>query len=328
MFSRGVFIFLSAICFIHCKQREAPSEFSKEKLLRQLDQAIEDQPFNDSLYFLRGNYYYTKSDFKAAQSDLVYAIKLDSLIPEYYHLLADAYLDGGNSFDGLNTMMRAVIQFPTRIPTLLKLCEFQNILKQYDHSLETITMILKQDPTNAQGYLMAGINLRDMKDTANAIKNITTATKYDDHLTDAWIILGQLTQHRDYRLAGTYFKNALLLDSNDLNTLHAYAMYVQSTESSSALHLYQKIIDLDPSYSDAYLNMGILYFRMDSFSRALDHFNILCRQEPTESKYYYYRGTVKEAINDNEGAKSDFEQAIKLNRAFHEAKSALSHLKK
>lgn len=293
-----------------------------------MDLAIEEQPFNDSLYYLRGNYYYQKSDYKAAQSDLAYAIKLDSLIPEYYHLLADAYIDGGNSYEGLQIMGHAAHQFPDRIPTLLKLCEFQNILKQYDHSLETVMNILKQDPTNAQAYLMAGVNLRDMKDTANAIKNMLTATKYDDHLTDAWIILGQLTQSRDNTLAATYYKNALLVDSNDLNTLYAYAMYLTSTGATSALHIYQKIIDIDPSYSDAYLNMGILYFKMDSFSRALEHFNILCRQEPTESRYYYYRGTVKEAIHDNDGAKSDFEQALKLNPEFNEAKAALSQLNK
>ncbi|MEO5581095.1 MAG: tetratricopeptide repeat protein [Saprospiraceae bacterium] len=303
------------------------TEFGKDILTRQLDQAILDHPFVDSLYYLRATNSYQKGDFKSAQADLVYAIKLDSLSPDYYHLLADAYLDNNDSYQGLSTMYRAAKQFPDRIPTLLKLSEFQNILKQNDQSLETINSILKVDPINANAYLMAGINLRDLKDTVNAIKNLLKATRYDDQLVDSWIILGQLTRKSDFNIANAYFENAMRIDSEGINTLHNYAEFLQDTLPLSAIRLYKKIIDIDHKYQDAYLNAGILYFKLDSFSQALSHFNILTQLEPAEPKFYYYRGTIKEAMADKKGARLDFEQALHLKPDFTEASKAMKSLK-
>jgi tetratricopeptide (TPR) repeat protein len=327
MLSKHFILFFLFFCFIHCRDQTGINEFAKDKLVRQLDQAILDHPFEDSLYYLRATYYYQKGDFKTAQADLKYAIKLDSLAPDYYHLLADAYIDNNDSYEGLSTMEQAAKQFPNRILTLLKLSEFQNILKQNDHSLETITSILQLDPANANAYLMAGINLRDLKDTVNAIKNLVKATGYDDQLVDAWIILGQLTRQSHFNIGKAYFENALRIDSDDINTLHSYAEFLQDTLPLAAIHLYQKIINLDHTYQNAYLNAGILYFKLDSFPQALTHFNILTQLEPAEPKFYYYRGTVKEAMADKNGARQDFEQALKLKPDFVEAVKAIKSLK-
>ncbi|MEP7321474.1 MAG: hypothetical protein ABI761_06125 [Saprospiraceae bacterium] len=327
MISKHLILIFYFFCFIHCRNKPTINQFGKDKLARQLDQAILDHPFEDSLYYLRATYSYQNGDFKSAQTDLMYAIKLDSLSPGYYHLLADAYIDNNDSFQGLSTMEQAAKQFPDRIPTLLKLSEFQNILKQYDQSLETITSVLKLDPVNANAYLMAGVNLRDLKDTVNAIKNLVKATGYDDHLVDAWIILGQLTSKNNFKIAKAYFENAIRNDPDDINTLHSYAEFLQDSLPLFAISQYQKIISIDHKYEDAYLNAGILYFRLDSFSQALNHFNILTQLEPAEAKFYYYRGTVKEAMADKNGARLDFEQALHLKPDFTEAVKALKSLK-
>ena len=94
-------------------------------------------PENPDLYIARGKVYYDQGDYDLAIDDFNAAISLDSTKAEYYHLLADGYLDNNQSRDALEVMNKVVEKQPERIPSLLKLSEFQLILKQYGELLYT-----------------------------------------------------------------------------------------------------------------------------------------------------------------------------------------------
>lgn len=310
---------------IQCRSgREEKPETSGHPGLNTLHEDILAHPFEDSLYFLRGTYYYQQANFEDAVRDLEYAISLDSLQPAYHHLLADALLDGNRSYEALETLKKAVALFPQRIPTLLKLSEFQYILKQYEASLRTCQLIRNQDPANAEAWFMAGLNYRDLMDSAQAISSLQRATTLDDLHTDAWIILGKLLQSGDKDQALRAFENAVLADSTSLQALHSLAGYWQDQgQLVRALDIYHALIQLDPSYTAAFIQAGLIYFQQDSFSKAYEYFDIGCRQEPANANVYFYRGTSREALGDPEGARSDFRQALKLDPSNKEAGRAL-----
>lgn len=314
-------------CFVTCK-----SDLQKEKkpiapALQYLNEAIAAHPFEDSLYYHRGRYAYDQQDYPAALRDLQYAIQLDSLVAPYYHVLADVQMDSGLSYDGLATMIRAATLFPSRIPTLLKLSECLHILKQYDRSLVTTHKVIQLDPVLGEGYFMAALNYRDLKDSAKAIAYLKKATTYDDQMIDGWILLGQLIQPHNSSEAKDYFENAIRLDSTNINTLHSYAEFLQLDDVSKAIRVYHRIMAIDPRYTPSYLNAGVLYFSLDSFQSALDQFTILCSLEPTRAKNYYYRGTTKEALGDLTGARSDYKQGLLLDPSSLELLRAQSSIK-
>jgi tetratricopeptide (TPR) repeat protein len=293
-----------------------------------LTQAIDEHPFEDSLYYLRARYYYDQQVYKPAILDLQYAIKLDSLQPDYYHLLADAYLDDQQSYEALTMLNHASQLFPLRILTLLKLCEFQYILKQYTPSLKTTQKIQAIDPLNAESFFMAGLNYRELKDTLNALAALRFATTLDDRHIDAWIVSGQLVQASNPEEALVYYENALKADTTNIAALHSLAGFYQDRgEYEKALGLYRKIIELDPTYPEAFVHSGMIYFNMDSFAQALNSFDILCRLEATHPDYPYYRGNAYEALGNMEAAKSDYQQALRLDPDHKGAKEALSKLK-
>ncbi len=320
--------FLLTFFFIQCRSvhRDQKENIGHPELTA-LDEDILANPFEDSLYFLRGAYYYQQENYEDATRDLEYAISLDSLEPAYHHLLADALLDGNRSYDALLTLKKAVALFPQRIPTLLKLCEFQHILKQYEASLQSCQLIRNQDPTNAEAWFMAGLNYRELKDTVQAISSLQRATTLDDRHTDAWIIQGKLLQSRHQEQALKAFENALLADSTNLQALHSLAGYWQDLgQLQRALDIYHTIIQLDPSYTGALIQAGLIYFQQDSFLKAHEYFDIGCRQEPANATLYYYRGTSREALGDPEGARSDYRQALQLDPDHKEARKALDQL--
>lgn len=317
--------FLLTFFLIQCRSGSVDKpENSAHPELTALHEDILAHPFEDSLYFLRGVYYYQQEKYEDAIRDLEYAISLDSLKPPYHHLLADALLDGNRSYEALQILKKAVALFPQRIPTLLKLSEFQHILKQYEASLQTCQLIRNLDPANAEAWFMAGLNYRDLTDSAQAISSLQRATTLDDRHTDAWIILGKLLQSRDKDQALKAFENAVLADSTSLQALHSLAGYWQDLgQVDRALDIYHAIIQIDPAYTAAFIQAGLIYFQQDSFSKAYEYFDIGCRQEPANATVYFYRGTSREALGDPEGARSDYRQALKLDPGYKEAGRAL-----
>lgn len=323
---RKILWFLCFVIFISCKNEPEFNPIIDPGLI-EITEKIARNPADDSFYFLRAKRNYDLAHFEEAITDLQFAIKIDSLNPPYYHLLADALLDNNQSFEALNMMKEAVRVFPGRIQTLLKLAEYQNILKQYDESIKTTLQVLAIDPLHAEGYLMIGLNYRDLKDTANAILSLQRATTYDDKMADAWLLLAQLNKFKDVVYAKRCLTIAYDIDTNSIQSLHAMADFYQDQDPLKAISCYEKIISMDPSYMEAIINAGIVYFSIDSFSKALDHFTIACQREPSNALFYYRRGTVKEAINNLEGAKTDYQIAIRLDPENKDYIQALTQLK-
>jgi len=164
-----------------------------------LSVAIAENPNDPSLYAKRADMFYQNEGYDEAINDLQTALNIDSTNVDYLHLLADVYLDYYQSYPAINTMMKAATLYPTRIPTLLKLAEFQLILKQYDRSITTINEVLKLEQLNAEAYFMLGLNFKEQGDIDRAMGSFQTAVENNPDLVDAWINLGQLhAENRHY----------------------------------------------------------------------------------------------------------------------------------
>ena len=110
---------------------ETPQTFIGHPTIDKLTQQISETPNSAALYAARAGAWYENENYDEGIADLEKAIELDSTKAEYYHVLADMYMDYYKSRLALNTMKRAGETFPQRIPTLLKLSEFQLILERH-----------------------------------------------------------------------------------------------------------------------------------------------------------------------------------------------------
>lgn len=316
------------------KEKDTPvsQEFQGDPEIAQLSEALGKSPNNDTLLYLRAVAYYKLDAFDEALADLEKAMKSDSMQPAYYHLLADVLLDYARPNDSrraIEVLKLATQRFPDRIPTLLKLSEFQLIVKKHGDALATLDKILQRDPQNAEAFYMAGRVALDKGDTTNAVASLQKSVKINVDNADAWFFLGRIYSNRLSPVAVQYFDNALRVDSTYLAAQEfKAAFYKRSGQFDKAFEIYRDLLLRDPDYAEAYFDMGVMYLEQDSFSKAYDNFNIATKVDPIFVKAYYYRGISSEKMGNLDAALADYKQASGMSPEYEEARTAKERLEK
>lgn len=303
---------------------------AQDPALNQINALLATSPDNDSLLFLRSTVYYRLEGYDEALRDIGRAMQIDSLQPQYYHLMADILIDYARPNDSkraIDVMLQAAYLFPGRIPTLLKLSELQLIVRQHSDALATLDKILQRDPQNAEAFFMAGRVALDMGDTTRAITSFRKSVQIDTDNADAWRFLGRIYLQRNNPQAIQCFDNALRVDSTDLEAREFKAVYYKIRgDFDNAFAIYRDIIVRNPDYSNAYFDMGMIYLELDSLQKAYDHFGFAVKTDPLFVKAYYYRGHAAELQGNLEAALADYRQANRMSPNYPEPKAALERL--
>ncbi|MEM8527757.1 MAG: tetratricopeptide repeat protein [Bacteroidota bacterium] len=329
IFIFSVFLGVSIVaCQTENKEESQNTTLTSYPEINEISQEITTNPNNANLYAQRGAMYYEIEGYDNAITDLKNAINIDNSQPDYYHLLADIYLDYFRSRLALETMKVAAERFPDNTLTLLKLSEFQMILTKNQESLKTIDKILKKDPRNSEAYFMMGMNFKDLGDTIRAINSFQEAVDYNSGMVDAWLQLGNLYTEIDDPLALRYYDNAIRVAPENIETHHAKAYYLANTSDDleGALDIYKTINMLDPQYEEAYYNAGLLYLDLEKPKEAHQQFDLAIKFSPTHIRAYYYRGLSSEFMGNIEAAKKDYRQALKMAPDYEAAREQLEAL--
>jgi len=294
----------------------------------QLTEAIRASPKDPELYYRRAEIFYNDSAYDQAIADLARVMKLDSANLKAHHLLADVYMDHYQSALALTTMERAAALYPDSIKTKLKLSEFQLILKQYNAAMNTLADIMKIHPGDPEALFMLGMVYRDQGKTDQAISAFQSAVERNPDMAEAWVILGDLMDRTHNPLAIQYFDNAIRVAPNNVAAWHAKAYFLQNNDKiPEALEIYRHIHTLDSHYPEAYLNAAILLIYQDSLDAAMKELNILEQIDPTNAATWFYKGKVHQMRGEKDQAKASFEQALRLDDTYDQARDALQELK-
>lgn len=331
---RYLFIFVFGIIgLLACKESNSATDkiaditSTGDIVLDQINDVLREQPNNPVVYMDRAKRYSEMEAYDEAIVDLKKAIKLDSLNPKPYHLLSNVYMDYYQSRMAIRTIRGLLDIYPDRVPTLLKLSEFQLILKQYDEALITIDKIAKLDRQNGEAAFMLGMIMKEKGDIRSATNAFRKATEFDSQITDAWIMLGEIFESQKKPLAKTYYENAIKTDTNSISAIHSLAYYLQNNgDMVKAIDLYKSIVLKDKSYEPAYLNIGILLLEQHKYNEALVNFNILTTVNPKSYLAYYFKGVSYEAMKDIKSAKDNYQNALNFKPDYIDAKEALGRL--
>jgi tetratricopeptide (TPR) repeat protein len=325
-----IFTFLAMGLIMACSEAENKSSNITEApsdVMSALNDAVKSSRGGTAELLSRARYLFEQSNFDEAVADLFLVLQKDTTHLQAHHLLADVYMETYQSQLALRTMERAANLYPDSIGSLLKLAEFQLILKQYDQSKQMIGKVMALDAQNADGLFLLGLNFKELGETEKAIAAFQSAVEIDPDLTDAWLILGNYMEEINSSLAGQYYDNAVRVSPNNIAALHSKAYYLQNQERiDEAIEIYQQIIEVDSTYADAYLNMGILYILQERVPFALDQFNSLIDVDSTNELAHFYVGRSWELVGDIEKAKEAYQNAIKWSPSMKRAQEALNAL--
>jgi len=89
--------------------------------------------------------------------------------------------------------------------------------------------------------------------------------------------------------------------------------YMESGEAEKAIEQYNKALDIDSEYAEAYNNRGVAYLRMEKYEEALDDFNQAIRLNPTYLNAFHSRGALFNKLRMFDLALADYNKAIELN---------------
>jgi tetratricopeptide (TPR) repeat protein len=325
----NIIFYLILLVLTACDQAVTTSDSTNHNIpeITLLDREILKNPAIPYYYMERGALYYQYEAYDKAILDFQNVIRLDSSISLAWHRLADTYLDYYKSGLALETMERAAIVFPGAIPTLLKLSEFQLILKRHQDGLSTLQKIFSIDPSQADAYFMKGMILKELGDTTQAITAFQNATSENPDLADAWINISHLLINKNPQEAVKYLETAALIQPENKHILFAKANFLASQNlPEEAVIAYRNLIRIHSDFADAYYNLGLLYLDLDSLQQAYHHFDIVTGIEQTYVKAYYYRGLVAERSGDLIQAKRDYEQTLRFTPEYKDAKAGLERV--
>lgn len=323
-------LLLITLLFVSCKKAastDGDMGVTGDPSIDGLTEAIKASPNDPTLYFKRSEIFYERQAYDQAIQDLAQVMKLDSTNLKAHHLLADVYMDSYQSARALQTMQRVAMLYPDSINTKLKLSEFQLILKQYDAALSTIADIMKIHPGDPEALFMLGMIYRDQGKTDLAIGAFQSAVERNPDMSEAWVILGDLMDRTHNPLASQYFDNAVRVAPDNVAAWHAKAYFLQNNDKiDEALEIYKHIHSLDAQYPEAYLNAGILLMFKDSLDAALSEITILGEIDPANPAAWFYKGKIYHLKGQNDQAKAAYEQALRLDPDYGQAKDGLQEL--
>lgn len=89
----------------------------------------------------------------------------------------------------------------------------------------------------------------------------------------------------------------------------------------AAIDAYAKVIELDPTFGDAYYNRGLAYINLGLYDRALADMDAAIRINPDDADVYLNKGMIYLTMEEPYLAQSNYEEAIRV-----DPQSANGHL--
>jgi tetratricopeptide (TPR) repeat protein len=103
------------------------------------------------------------------------------------------------------------------------------------------------------------------------------------------------------------------LTSDVLIHFNSGVSFYNQKEFSKAIQAYQKVIELDPTYVEAYNNMGIIYQMLGNADRAFESYQKSTKINPRYEKGYNNLGILLLLKDRNEEALEAFQKALAIN---------------
>ena len=266
-----------------------------DKALTCLDKAIELDSTKAALFGQRGTVYLNQQRFEEAIVDFTKAIELAPNHAQAYGLRALAYGSTGETIDAMRDLTKAIELEPANPVFYYRRAMTYEMLKGDDYALEDynkaislknddvmyfykrcmlfmrqkkhaeamgdINIALGFEPSNKTFLSIRAFLYTQSHDTEHAIADYEQVVKYDPADYGALDNLGVLyADKKDFATANKYFDMSLAVNDRHPEVYNGkgYIEFLQGN-NDAAIALYQKALECNNEFSDAYYNLAQCY---------------------------------------------------------------------
>lgn len=211
---------------------------------------------------------------------------------------------------------------------LMRKNKFQKTIDLLTEGIELMPDSLDLYEARGGAYELSRQFKKSMDDFIHVKESVTEPEQQAQALVS---IGGLKARQRDFEGAYNDLMVAYGLDSNNLNVLNNLAIVCDEVgRSEETLKYLFRIIELDPTYVGAYVNVGFKYQLEGAHYKAIEYLSTAIKLQPNEPLSYSNRSYSRLMINDLKGAMEDINKSIKIYPANSYAfrNRALIYLKK
>lgn len=189
---------------------------------------------------------------------------------------------------------------------------------------------LKRNVKFRDAYVLKGLMFRGEGKIDLAISSYQTAVEIDPNYYSGYVALGNLHEIKNSPLAIQFYRTALEVDEKGLDALYGVAMILQNQRNlDEAKEYYRKILAVNPEYYTAIYNQGYIKLVFENeYDSAAYFFQRTVDIEPMYADAWYNLGLSEQARGKNREAIKAFKETLKIDPEFKKAQQEINAILK
>ncbi|HET9824036.1 MAG TPA: tetratricopeptide repeat protein [Chitinophagaceae bacterium] len=288
-----------------------------------LTDSIEQNSSNADLYYRRGMLLSKNNNYPPALADLRKAWSLSKREP-YAIAISNIFLDRKPD-SAISFLQQAMKLLPESIPLQINLVQGYANQQKIDEALTICNIILQKHPDHPAVLMMKSDLLEQKNDSVGSIKALEQAYRLAPFNEDLCYNLAfKYAQARDPK-ALMLCDSLLRYDTAERKGEPYYfegVYYTNINNIPKALSYFDKSIQFDYTFLDAYMEKGKIFYDKKKYDEAAKTFQLALNVSTTYADAYYWLGKCQEATGQKDEARLNYQRAYGLDRSLTEAKEA------
>lgn len=324
----GIFLLAISSCNFKSKEINA-SDADTIKSILIVDKLIKEHPNNQWLYNRRALLNLDAKDYPNALSDANKAYELDSTSEKIYITISEIYFNMGAIQRADEILNNALVLHPNNTILLLKKAHMDLYYKRYDMMNEKLDKCIELKGNIAEAYFIKAYGKKETKDTASAIKYFSMASEANPQFYDAFIQLGLIYSAKHQDVAIGFYEKALKIKPQSSEALYNLAYYYQThNKPDEAIEKYKAILKFEATNKFANYNIGYIYCEiLYQYNDAISWFEKAIEIDNNYAEAYYNKGLCYELLKKLNIAREDYKKALELKPGYKKAQDGLNRVK-
>ena len=311
--------------------KEPATTFTVNEAIQLISDSIAMDSSNARLYVSRAKAYFATEQVGQAMVDINKSLQLDPNNLDTYLLLADVYYALGDQDNISSTLNKAVEINPLDARPLVKLAELNLLQQNFNLAIGYVDKALGLSSYNPRAYFVKGMCYMAAKqDTVSALKNFQLAAEQDATFYDPVEQISRIYATQQPPYTADYLRKAQQQFPDQPTARYELALYLQSHgEPEEALRHYDTLLMLRPDNYIVLFNIGYVnYVYLENNEVALDYFNRSLEANPKYIDAYYNKGRVLEQMGNYTQASEIYKEILKLQPDYRLAVDAINRIQR